>query len=124
MTRFPRVLNGTELAMKAVEGLPVRWQKRLVHRWQQLYWWKGTVAANGFLGDTLGILAKVRIPLDAKDAEICDRAYSLAWTCAQRATLCHDADTLRSAMERVAVGQGIEPPSRKKFAQHGPALAA
>lgn len=123
MMGFPRVLNGTELAMKAVDGLPVRWQKRLVHRWQQLYWWKGTVAANGFLGDTLGILAKVRIPLDSKDAEICDRAYTLAWTCAQRATLCHDADTLRGAMERVAAGQGVEPPSRKKFAQHGPALA-
>nr|WP_315540542.1 replication endonuclease [uncultured Comamonas sp.] len=121
-----RMVPNTEWAQGRVAGLPARWQKRLLGRWDRLLNASektGIYDANTFMRTTTALLAKVRIPLDATDAEICDRAHALAWTCAERATLFHDAEALRTAMERVALDQGVEPPSRKKFAEHGPALA-
>lgn len=121
-----RMIPHAEWAQGRVAGLPARWQKRLLGRWDRLLNASektGIYDANTFMRTTTALLAKVRIPLDATDAEICDRAHALAWTCAERATLFHDAEALRTAMERVALDQGVEPPSRKKFAEHGPALA-
>lgn len=121
-----RMVSHAEWAQGRVADLPARWQKRLMSRWERLFAaseWTGAFDANSFLRTTTDLLAQVRIPLDANDGEICDRAHKLALTCADRATMYHDADTLRTAMERVATGQGIEPPSRKKFKEHGPALA-
>lgn len=121
-----RMTPHADWARGRVENLPIRWQKKLLSRWDRLLNASaetGIYDANTFLRTTTELLAKVRIPLDAVDAEICDRAHALAWTCAERATLYHEAGMLRTAMERVAAEQGIEPPSRKKFTEHGPALA-
>lgn len=120
------LISHAEWAQGRVANLPARWQKRLLGQWGRLLNASektGVFDASTFMRTTTELLAKVRIPLDASDAEICDRAHALAWTCAERATLFHDADALRTAMERVALDQGVEPPSRKKFIEHGPALA-
>ena len=114
--------------MARIDGLPARWQKRLMGRWHRLKGaseFTGSYDANTFIRTTVELLDKVRIPLDATDAEICDRSMTLALRCCQLATLYHDASTLRGAMDRVAEGQGVEPPSRKikKFKEDGPAIA-
>ena len=121
-------VHSPEGAMARIDGLPARWQKRLMGRWHRLKGaseFTGTYDANTFIRTTVELLEKVRIPLDATDTEICDRAMALALRCCQLATLYHDARTLRSAMDRVAEGQGVEPPSRKikKFKEDGPAIA-
>lgn len=112
-------------AMHRIGGLPARWQKRLMGRWERLIKTGTSYDANSFIRTTTDLLDKVRIPLDATDAEICDRSMSLALRCCQLATLYHDAGTLRGAMDRVVLGQGVEPPSRKikKFKEDGPAIA-
>ena len=117
--------HSPDWAMHRIDGLPVRWQRRLMGRWEHLFKTGTSYDANTFIRTTSELLDKVRIPLDATDTEICDRSMALALRCCQLATLCHDAPTLRSAMGRVAEGQGVEPPSRKikKFKEDGPAIA-
>lgn len=117
--------HSPDWAMHRIDGLPVRWQRRLMGRWEHLSKTCTSYDANTFIRTTSELLDKVRIPLDATDAEICDRSMALALRCCQLATLYHDARTLRGAMDRVAEGQGVEPPSRKlkKFKEDGPAIA-
>ena len=105
-------------------GLPKRWQARLMRNWARIHR-TDRPASEQFLRQYVADLGKTRINLDASDWEVCEKAMGLALRCTQLAMLYHDAATLRSALDRVVVGQGVEPPSRKlkKYREDGPAIS-
>lgn len=107
-------------AAEKVQGLPGRWQRLILGRWQEQHG-HDRRGANVLLRETVEKLESVRIPLDASDATICEAAHTLALRCAGRAEHCHDADALRASMARIVRGQGIEPPAEK--VRNGPAIA-
>ena len=111
-------------------GLPARWRKRIGQRYADLLpggkaWPGGTQDADYFanreIAKITGRLATSRLPLDAKDSDICDAADFLSGRVVEMAQTCHDAASLRASMGRLAVGQGITPPDDK--IKDGPALA-
>lgn len=107
-------------AADRVAQLPNRWRLRLLAGWERKRGqfdptdWRSEGEANRnanlnllHLTDTLGA---VRLPLDATDANICDRANVLATQCGELAQVYHAAEMLRAAMNRKARANGIEPP--------------
>lgn len=118
---FAKFVPDPAWAAGRVATLPARWQTMLLDRWAGQHG-QDRHGANTQLRETTEKLLAVRIPLDASDAQICDAAQHLADRCAGAAEAMHDAGTLRRYMERVCIGQGIEPPDREKV-QTGPALA-
>lgn len=115
-----RVPSDAEWTQGRVESLPPRWAKRLLKSWdrKQQVDYRG---ANIELRDTTEALLRVRIPLDASDATICEAASHLADRCARRAEIFKTADMLRAAMERICLGQGITAPPDK--VRNGPAIS-
>lgn len=109
MRRYP---SDAEWVDSRVSDLPPRWQRRLRRRWAQR---SATdyVGANAELRDATTALLRVRIPVDASDAEICDAADHQAARCLERITLAATPQLARTAMERVCAGQGIQPPPAK-----------
>lgn len=107
-----RIPTDAEWTHSRVATLPNRWAKRLLRQWEthkeQDYY-----RANVELRETTESLLRVRIPLDASDAVICEAAATLAARCASRAEIFHNMDALRAAMERICQGQGITPPAPK-----------
>ena len=111
-------------------GLPARWRQRIGQRYADLLpggkAWRGgnqdaDYFANREIAKITGQLATSRLPLDAKDSDICQAADFLAGRVGEMAQTCHDAASLRAAMGRLAQGQGITPPADK--IKDGPALA-
>lgn len=107
-------------AASRVAQLPNRWRLRLLAGWERKRGqfdptdWRSEAEANRnanlnllHLTDTLGA---VRLPLDATDANICDRAHVLATQCGELAQVYYAAEMLRAAMNRKARANGIEPP--------------
>ena len=103
-----------------VASLPPRWEKRLLRAWTKLSP-TDYRRANINLREATASLLTVRIPLDASDASLCDAAHDLAARCASLAAIFHTIDAVRNSMERICIGQGIEPPSPK--VRPGPAVA-
>jgi hypothetical protein len=111
-------------------GLPARWRKRIGQRYADLLpggkaWPGGNQDADFFanreIAKITGRLATSRLPLDAKDSDICHAADFLASRVGEMAQTCHDAASLRAAMGRLAAGQGIDAPAAK--VKDAPALA-
>lgn len=107
-------------ATERVAQLPNRWQRKLLTAWDRQRGqfdptdWRneGEAQRNANLNllhltDTLGA---VRLPLDATDANVCDRANVMAAQCGELAQVYHTAELLRPAMARKARANGIEPP--------------
>ena len=68
-----RIPSDAEWVDGRIANLPPRWQKRLRRRWEQ----RSPIdfyAANVELREATESLLRVRLPLDATDAEICDAA--------------------------------------------------
>jgi len=103
-----------------IAGLPTAWARRLETKWRGMHA-ASQFQANSFVRLQTDQLARVRVPLDASDSELCTAAENLAAHCADLATRRHDAQGLREAMEKVAQRQGIEPPACK--VRTGPAMA-
>lgn len=100
--------------------LPDRWQRKLLTAWDRQRGtfdptdWRneGEASRNANLTllhitDTLGA---VRLPLDATDENVCDRANVMAAQCGELAQVYHTAELLREAMGRKARANGVEPP--------------
>lgn len=109
-----------EWTQSRVAGLPERWTQKFLSAWQARMA-TDECGANIQLRQLTEALLRVRIPLDASDSTICDAATALANLCLGRAQVFHTVNALRSAMERICQGQGIEPPHEK--VKDGPALA-
>lgn len=107
-----RIPSDAEWIQGRVASLPSRWSKRLLRQWQT-HKERDYYQANVDLRETTESLLRVRIPLDASDATICDAASTLAARCASRAEIFHTIEVLRAAMERICQGQGITPPALK-----------
>lgn len=103
------ILSDAAWTRSRVDTLPPRWAKRLLRKWE-LTQTSDYYRANVELRESTESLLRVRIPLDASDADICEAAKQLADRCMGRAALFRDLKTLRSSMERICAGQGIEPP--------------
>lgn len=101
-----------EWTQSRVACLPELWAQQLLDAWAARKA-KDLRGANIQLRQLTKALLSVRIPLDASDDTICDAATALADICLSRARAFHTADALRSSMERVCRGQGIEPPNEK-----------
>jgi Bacteriophage replication gene A protein (GPA) len=95
-----------------VGNLPSRWAERLLGTWAKKHP-LDYYSANVELRETTESLLRVRIPLDASDATICEAAASLSDRCAGSAQIFHQIDALRAAMERICAGQGIKAPAAK-----------
>lgn len=116
---YLRIQSDAEWVSSRVAGLPPRWEGRLRRAWQE----RSVVdyyGANVELREATAALMKVRVQLDATDAEICDAADALATRCIERFALTRSATEARLSMERVCEGQGINPPPSK--AADGPAI--
>lgn len=103
------ILSDAAWTRSRVDTLPPRWAKRLLRKWE-LTQANDYYRANVELRESTESLLRVRIPLDASDADICEAAKHLADRCMGRAALFRDLKTLRASMERICAGQGIEPP--------------
>lgn len=126
-----RLESSPAWAQRITGDLPQRWQKKLIHRWDKQ---RGDHRAGDFVesvhaerGANLALRAMVdrlevvRIPLDASDSTICQEAEKLAARVSELATVMHTLPLLRGAMERVAIGQGVNPPNED--IEDGPAVA-
>ncbi len=106
-----------EWAREKVSGMPARWKKRLVKKWDSIRSLFGdelgakteaTKKAAWWLQDTVCGLSGVNgLPLDASDADVISRAEYLANHCAELSQVFHDKATLRSAMERVLTSNNV-----------------
>lgn len=143
---------GRTWVSRITADLPPRWQQQLIGRWdwkrQQIeepdFFGVGPVAAearaNFQIRATVDSLGNVRLPLDAKDSEICQeadkiaaRAQELAFcgaidadmqqeprfgfvgpstgkTIKARSTIFKTAEQLRASMAKIAQGYAIKPP--------------
>ena len=117
---YARMPTDAEWVSSRVAGLPLAWERRLRRAWERRsptdYY-----GANVELREATASLQRVRIPLDASDAEVCDAADALAARCLERLTITHTRAEARCAMERVCEGQGVMPPAAK--VGDGPAMA-
>jgi hypothetical protein len=123
--KFTTPADDRQWEAQRVATLPAPWQSRILKAWEadrakagQGEYWTTTQeaanrAANLALLEITDQLTAVRLPLDASDAEICDRAQSMADQCAALAEHYHQAETLHRAMVRACNNQGIEPPKLK-----------
>ena len=107
MKRMP---SDAEWTQGRVATLPARWATGLLARWEAVQA-NDLHKANVELRTTTDALLQVRIPLDASDACICEAASTLAERCSRRTEIFHQIADVRAAMERICLGQGIEPPS-------------
>ncbi|ARV18493.1 hypothetical protein AEP_01547 [Curvibacter sp. AEP1-3] len=115
-----RTPTDAEWTYGRTSNLPPRWESRLLKAWKRRSK-SDYYGANVELRETTESLLRVRIPLDASDADVCEAAKLLAERCAGRAELFHTAAELRAAMERLCNGQGITPPPEKT--RNGPAIS-
>lgn len=113
MRRMP---TDAEWVASRIEDLPAQWGIDLVTRWERRKDrdYRGAnielrEATKPFLGEPL--------PLDASDPVICEAAKHHAERCFSRAQLFKTITALRAAMERVCLGQGIEPPDADRTDQ-------
>ena len=121
--RFTRQPSDEVWAAGRVAALPTRWQGRLMAAWQRgrnrresAHWTAEQAAQRAANLELLTVTTQLeghRIPLDAGDAEICDRASHMAERCARLAEVFHQREALHAAMERACKGYGIEPPKVK-----------
>ena len=117
------MITDTQWAKSRVAPFPPRWQKNLLAGWERQrstftgsHWhnqFEAQERANLNLLRVSSDLAQVRVPLDAGDSDICQRAQELADQCAQLAQVYHQLEALRQAMERKAHHNGIKPPHAK-----------
>lgn len=120
-------------AAQRVATLPTRWQGRLLRAWQRArerresnHWTAESSAHRLANLELLTVTAQLeghRLPLDASDSEVCDRASHMADRCADLATVYHQADDLRAAMARLCEHQGIDAPGTRCGSEAGPAIA-
>ena len=117
------MLTDTQWAKSRVAPFPPRWQANMLAGWERQrntfigsHWLDEVEAKKNANLNLLRVstdLAQVRVPLDAGDADICQRAQELADQCAQLAQVYHQLEALRQAMERKAHHNGIKPPHAK-----------
>jgi hypothetical protein len=118
-----------EWAQRLVSGMPPRWQRRLFAKWEKTRnaFDAGVLTAEGdatrsaaaWLQDTVAKLQTINMPLDATDADICERASELARQCSDLATVFHDKEALRGAMGCVCTSNNVMPPAGKKIETSG-----
>lgn len=115
-----KFLSDAEWVDSRVRSLPPKWERRLRRAYERRrktdYY-----GANVELREATAQLLRVLIPLDASDAELCDVADALAARCIDRTSLYKSITQARQAMERVCLGQGIEPPA--PTTEDGPAVS-
>lgn len=117
---YVKAITDQQWATARVAQLPTRWQRKLLTAWdvQRATYdhtnWRAEEEASRnanlnllHLTDTLGT---VRLPLDATDANVCERANQLAAQCGELAQVFHTVDMLRAAMSRKAEANGVTPP--------------
>lgn len=103
-----------------IANLPTQWQRRLQHAWEASHA-LDTFQANTMIRLQTDQLTRIRVPLDAGDAEICALAQTSAARCADLATRRHDATGLRAAMSAMVERFALQPPADK--VRDGPAIA-
>lgn len=114
-----------EWAAARVAALPMRWQRRLLRKWdktrnafddadltaegdatrQAAYWLAGVVDG----------LAEVSVPLDATDGDIIERAAKCAQDCNDLAGVFHEKVALRAAMASACAANHITAPAGKNM---------
>ncbi|MDH4275045.1 MAG: replication endonuclease [Gammaproteobacteria bacterium] len=112
-------------AAEKVAGFPVRWQRRILSAYManiaeadRLPPGRGLVtaayqAAGHALCDLTGALAKVRLPLDATDADVCTRAEEFARDAMDVGRIHHTIEAVRAGMESFVRSCQLEPPGEK-----------
>lgn len=121
MTPYQPNLDTQIWIERQVGNLPPRWKKKLVNRWNS------EVPGGRNYDDTPGShpefganrnlamwaqrLNDTRLPLDSSDADICSAADRLAARASELAKIYHDLPALRAAMNRIAQGQDVRPPT-------------
>lgn len=118
-----RLTPDTQWSAGLVAGLPAKWEKRLLTRWEKLRKprtktlaaeAKARFDANTFIRNTVAVLDTVRIPLDASNSTIRDASEVQAMRCAELAMVFHSLNDLHAAMVRACEGQGVKPPKPRK----------
>lgn len=110
---YARILSDAEWVASRTYGLPTPWARSLEAQWAHTKD-ENYYTANVQLREATESLLKVRIPLEAGDATLCDAAKELALRCDERTKVYHSASLQRESMERICNGQNIDPPRKKK----------
>ena len=93
------ILSDAAWTRSRVDTLPPRWAKRLLRKWE-LTQASDYYRANVELRESTESLLRVRITLDASDADICEAAKQLADRCMGRAALFRNASARDRASSR------------------------
>lgn len=121
--RVQRLTPDAAWAAGLVAGMPAKWERRLLNRWERLRTPRAKTLkaeqaarfqANTFLRETVQKLGTVRIPLDASDSAVVDAGEVQALRCAELATVFHSLEDLGAAMFRACYAQGVKPPKPKR----------
>lgn len=107
-------------ATDMVAQFPPRWKKRLLDRHGRMLLEYDPASltgendagrrANLTLLNITEKLSAVRLPFDATDSDVCERAEQLAADAMALGSVYHDAQALREAMERLAIANMVQPP--------------
>lgn len=124
---YQRIQSDQQWAYELTAWLPNEWRKRLLSRWERMreggqdfiQEYELIRNANIQLRETVRDLNIIRLPLNATDQDIIDRAQYLADQCVNLAAVFHEAETLRAAMERKAIANGVTPPEAKGMTDAG-----
>lgn len=121
MSAYQPNLSTQNWIERQVGDLPPRWKRKLVNRWHSEVPggpnYASTIgnhpefAANRHLAVWAQRLNDSRLPLDSSDADICNTADLLAARASELAKIYHDLPALRAAMNRIAQGQDVSPPT-------------
>jgi hypothetical protein len=116
----------TQWAEAITATLPTKWRRRMLAHWGRSHMGEWSpdnhgrrVAANIELRETVAGLCQVRIPLSSTDADLCQRAESLAAACFERGQIHHDMAALHGAMERICRANGYTGPRGLQITQAG-----
>lgn len=115
-----RIPTDAEWTQSRVAGLPTRWQRSLLARWENRRG-KSYREANVQLRLSTDPFQDGQIPLAASDDDICAFAEKAAKHCADLSRILHEPVALRQAMEGYCRRQKITAPAEK--IRLGPALS-
>jgi hypothetical protein len=129
-----RIQTNESWARSQVDGIPTRWRKRLLVDWQEKMSFADSIPsgrgqvtkaiqrANIELSEVVGVLTKLRLPLDASDIEICQKAEELAVQTMDVGRLQNGRESIaavfglekvRAGMDSFVIGCGLVPPTHR-----------
>ena len=124
-----RLAPDKQWAEGVVNDLPPRWRQRFMRSWRNTRGGDESdnapaerrSEANTKLVEAIERMEAVRLPLDANDGDVCERAAWMANACEQATWAIRDVEAQRKTLAEMCEAAGVEPPGKK--CEDAPAVA-